>query len=705
MANPERRRGRAVAAASLIALAAAGGLSYLAAREAADFIETRSAADVAQAMAGGGFDWARVSTDGLIVRLTGTAPDEVQRFRAKSRAEAVVQPGRVVDDIEVAARAALEPPDFGIELLRNDDGVSVLGLLPRAQDRAALVAGLRRATGGKPVSDLVETADYPVPPGWDDALAFGLRATQLAPRAKVSVAPGRVVVRAVTDSAGARADLEAALNRARPQGVALDLDVTAPRPVIAPFTLRFVKDMAGARFDACAADSETARDAILTAGTRAGIAGTPRCTLGLGAPSPDWAQAAVAGIQAVDALGAGAVTLSDADVALFAPASVPAAEFDRAAGRLQAALPEGFALTAEHEKAALPQGPAEFLATVNAGTVSLRGRVADARMREAVESLARARFGDVDSALRLDDDLPEGWTLRAIAALEAMGGLDRGRATVSPDLIRITGVAGSQTASDNAAARLAERLGAGARYELAIRYDRRLDPVLGLPSGVECVDGLNAAMRESEIGFEPSRSVIAGDPSPTLDRIAAIMADCAEYRIELGGHTDAQGSEELNAELSRARAQAVFEAMRAHGVDVSNMTVRGYGESRPVADNDTEAGREANRRIEFTLLADEPVVREPPAPARTVAGVTDAPEVVRARAEQAALAAATGALAPALRPDPAPALPPAIAAASEPALAAVQGAISLQVIDALTVPAIEAAFPDNGEAHGEGAAE
>ena len=134
MANPERRRGRAVAAASLIALAAAGGLSYLAAREAADFIETRSAADVAQAMAGGGFDWARVSTDGLIVRLTGTAPDEVQRFRAKSRAEAVVQPGRVVDDIEVAARAALEPPDFGIELLRNDDGVSVLGLLPRAQD-------------------------------------------------------------------------------------------------------------------------------------------------------------------------------------------------------------------------------------------------------------------------------------------------------------------------------------------------------------------------------------------------------------------------------------------------------------------------------------------------------------------------------------------------------------------------------------------
>ena len=67
----------------------------------------------------------------------------------------------------------------------------------------------------------------------------------------------------------------------------------------------------------------------------------------------------------------------------------------------------------------------------------------------------------------------------------------------------------------------------------------------------------------------------------------------------MAGHTDSQGSENSNAELSRSRAQAVLAAMGEAGIDTARMTARGYGESEPVDSNDTEAGREANRRIEF----------------------------------------------------------------------------------------------------------
>ncbi|MDN3712392.1 hypothetical protein QWZ10_12660 [Paracoccus cavernae] len=174
----------------------------------------------------------------------------------------------------------------------------------------------------------------------------------------------------------------------------------------------------------------------------------------------------------------------------------------------------------------------------DSGSVVLRGRITDQRMRDAVESFARSRFGQIDSALRLDPEVPAGWTVRVIAALEAMAGLENGTVHVSPELIRITGVSGSQTASDSAATALAERLGAGANYELAIRYNRRLDPLLGLPSGAECIERLNVVMRESLIGFEPNKSVIAGDPTPTLEQIKAAMTDCQEFRIEIGGHTD-----------------------------------------------------------------------------------------------------------------------------------------------------------------------
>lgn len=683
MANPKPRRALA-AAVSLITLIAAGGLSWLGAEAATDLVEARTKTSVTEALRAGGYDWAAVETDGLLVRLTGTAPDEVQRFRAKSQAEDVVDATRVVDNMQVQARASIGSPDFGFELLRNDDGVSILGLVPASVDRQKMVAALARDSGQE-VSDLVETADYPEPEGWDAAFDFGLRAAGLASRAKISIKPGKVEVRAITDSEAEKARLEAALERIKPAALKLVTEITAPRPVIAPFTLRFVKDQNGARFDACSADSEESLERIVQSGVKAGIAGQPQCRLGLGAPTSHWADAAIAAVGAVAAMPEGSVTISDMDVALFAPATVTDEAFDAASGRLQAALPDLFSLRAEHEKKADgAQAPAEFSAVSDGQSIKLRGLVVDERMREAVESLASSRFGGVENALRVDDSVPEGWTLRAIAALEALSGLEKGTLRVTPELIRIDGLSGNQSASDLVATRLSQRLGAGAQYELAIRYDRRLDPLLKLPNGAECVDRLNVAMHESEIGFEPSKSVIAGDPKPTLEQLGTIMSDCGEYRVEIGGHTDSQGSEGFNADLSRNRAEAVLNAMKEHGIDVTNVTAKGYGESQPVSGNDTEEGREANRRIEFTLLSEEPVTVDQIEPARKVSGVTDTAEEAAARTAHAGLDAATAALGIVLGEDM-----PAHAAAPE-----ADPQRQALLIEALTAPARLAAFPE-----------
>ena len=629
--KPQRSR-LARGAATVLALAAAGGLSVFAATAAADLLEERLGNEARAALSEAGYDWASVEVQGLQVRLQGTAPNEVQRFRAMLVAEGAVDAGRVIDQFEVAQSTVAKAPDFEVELLRNDEGISIIGLVPAGVERADLTSDLKKATGAAKVTDLLETADYPVPEGWDAAFGFGLKAAELAPRAKISIAPARVTVTAITDSREEKTALEAALKRAKPANVALSTDVTAPRPVISPFTLRFVKDDEGVRFDACAADTEEARDTILAAATRAGQKGDAACQLGLGAPSRDWGRAAVAAIDAVEGLGGGQVTLSGTDLALQAPAGTTQAKLDEIVARLQAALPPLYSPTASIATGGAEQGPAEFSAVAaDSGSVVLRGRITDQRMRDAVESFARSRFGQIDSALRLDPEVPAGWTVRVIAALEAMAGLENGTVHVSPELIRITGVSGSQTASDSAATALAERLGAGANYELAIRYNRRLDPLLGLPSGAECIERLNVVMRESLIGFEPNKSVIAGDPTPTLEQIKAAMTDCQEFRIEIGGHTDSQGSDGFNADLSRKRAQAILAAMTDGGIDTSLMTARGYGESLPIADNETEEGREANRRIEFKLLAEEPVQDSPSAAPAMVSGVTSdlpAPELV-----------------------------------------------------------------------------
>ncbi|RME94479.1 MAG: flagellar motor protein MotB [Bacteroidetes bacterium] len=79
--------------------------------------------------------------------------------------------------------------------------------------------------------------------------------------------------------------------------------------------------------------------------------------------------------------------------------------------------------------------------------------------------------------------------------------------------------------------------------------------------------------------------------------------------IELGGHTDATGDADANMELSRQRAEAVFNYLTSNGIDPIRLRAVGYGQNKPIASNETEAGRAKNRRIEFTILSGGPAVQ------------------------------------------------------------------------------------------------
>lgn len=596
---------------ALAAAATAAGLAALAATWAVTAIEARTVAAVKSRLLSEGILWASVSADGMQIHLAGTAPNEAARFRAVNLAGAVVDAGRIRDDMDVPALRAIEPPRFSVEILRNLDGISLIGLLPgagpAAEGDAALAASVAAAAQGLPVADMLETADYPAPDGWDRAMAFGLEALRLLPRSKISVAADRVAVTAIADSADQKRGWEAELGRRVPQGLAVEIDISAPRPVLTPFTLRFVLDDGGARFDACSADSDRARDRITAAAAAAGVPGRIACTVGLGVPTPRWAEAAEAGIRAVVALGEGAVTFSDADVTLLAGPGVDQAVFDRVVGDLQATLPQVFSLQATLPPRDQPvaQGPAEFTAVLSdSGRVEMRGRLTDDLLRDAVDSFARARFGadDVYTATRLDPDLPDGWPVRVFAGLEALSQLHAGRVTVRAETLDIAGVTGDQDARGRVAQVLSDRLGQGAEFTVEVRYEEALDPVASLPTADECLADLNKVQATRKITFAPGSAEIDTDARGVIEALAEVLRDCPPLRMEVAGHTDSQGSEGGNRALSQARAEAVLIALQGRRLPVEGFSARGYGEERPISDNSTEDGREANRRIEFTLL-------------------------------------------------------------------------------------------------------
>jgi OOP family OmpA-OmpF porin len=595
-------------------------------------IEQRSTGAVVSRLLNDGITWAAVEADGLKVLLRGTAPNEAARFRAVNLAGSVIDASRVRDELEVIPVRAIEAPRFSVEMLRNDEGIQLIGLLPSGDalaegERPALATEAATLAAGLKVTDMLETSAFPAPEGWDAAEDFGLAALRMLPRSKISVAADAVAITAISDSEGEKRRLEAELNRIKPAGLAVRIDISAPRPVLTPFTLRFLKDETGARFDACSADSERARARILAAAAAAGMAGQAPCTIGLGVPTPSWGQAAEVAIRAVNDLGSASVTFSDADVSLLAGAEVPQATFDRVVGELKAALPPVFSLKATlAPKATAEQaGPAEFTAALSSeGRVELRGRVTDELMQKAVDAFARARFGaaDVATLTRLDPDLPDGWPVRVLAGLESLAELAHGTLLVREDTVEVTGVSGSQNARARVTQILSDKLGQGKTFRVTISYDERLDPTAALPTPQECAEDINAVLAQQKITFTPGSAEIDAAADKTMAALAEILAQCPGIRMEIAGHTDSQGSEEGNRALSQARAEAVLLGLQGRRAPVEGLTAQGYGEATPIADNGTEAGREANRRIEFTLL-DQPEAT--PADAPTPAGTDTAP--------------------------------------------------------------------------------
>lgn len=589
--------------------AVAAVISAFVAGGSATVIELRSRLAMRVAMEAEGLGWVRVETDGLQVILSGTAPSEADRLRALTRAGTAIDPKRIADDIDVASAKAVAPPDFSLRMLRNDDGISLIGLVPAATNRQALVSTLEAALAaqGGTVTDMLEAADYPEPDGWQEALDFAVQTLRTLPRAKISVDPGKVDVQAIADSPAEKSRLETSLARRRPEALKLTTEISAPRPVIAPFTLRFLIDSAGPRFDACSADSDRARDRILAAARAAGAKGALSCTIGIGTPSPQWSDAVVLGIRALSRIGSGVITFSDTDVFLSANPDVPRQTLDAAVGELESNLPAVFSLRSElQHRTEATNGAPEFSAQLSkSGKVEISGPVGDARARSVVESLAQAKFGAdaVHSTMRVTPNLPQGWPKRSLVAIEALGLMASGELRMTPDSLTLTGVTGDSEARDTVSRMLTAALGGDARISLDIRYDPKLDPSLGLPDGPQCVTRLNDVLAQHKIGFEPGSAKMSGDAQETLDDLAQAMKNCQDFPMEVAGHTDAQGSAEGNLALSQSRADAVVASLQARRVLTANLTAKGYGKDNPIATNDTEEGREANRRIEFSLIA------------------------------------------------------------------------------------------------------
>ncbi len=109
-------------------------------------------------------------------------------------------------------------------------------------------------------------------------------------------------------------------------------------------------------------------------------------------------------------------------------------------------------------------------------------------------------------------------------------------------------------------------------------------------------------VRLKNIYFDFDKTTLKSESFVELNKVVDFLQRNSSVAIEISGHTDSKGSDTYNLNLSQGRSQSVVDYLISQGIDASRLQAQGYGESKPIDTNDTDAGRANNRRVEFTVL-------------------------------------------------------------------------------------------------------
>lgn len=540
---------------------------------------------------------ATVTITDSTLSVSGVAADPAAFARARNVFREKV-PARLslgpIDILPARADPFVWSADF------DGSGLTLSGYVPNEIIEESLLATARETLPGVPVTNDMTIASGG-PDGFADAAAFAIGTLPRFERGGVALDGMELDITGKAKTVDDYESVLEAFSGALPPGMRVVSSAITPATV-ASYGWRGEKAEGTVTLDGFV-PSPQARD-VVAAAARELFAGdniVDKVRIAAGEPRMDWIGGIKFAMSQLARLSSGSVVLGDRRFSIEGEAASPQAFTELLAANEQT-LPASLEL--ENADVTPPLvSPYRFVAARQPDAVMLDGYVTSKEEREAIVEAVRGRFG----TLRLEDKLvyasgaPDGFAQAATAAVEAVSRLAGGRSEISDSTINISGAAYYPAAAGAVVDSVGEAMPAGFDVALSIMVRQPAQPVAPL----RCRDLLQKALTVGRIEFDGGSSEVSSDSYGLLDRVAATIERCPEATVEVGAHTDADGSTANNEKLSQARADAIVEFLVDAGIERERLTATGYGEAKPIADNETEAGKAANRRIEFVLAAPE----------------------------------------------------------------------------------------------------
>lgn len=555
------------------------------------------------ALAAAGQGWAKVAISGRDAVLTGVSPSPDARGPALKAVEGVDGIRRAGD----ASTLMAEAKPFILTALRDGAKVTLSGHVPSAATRDALIEAVKKAVPGVILVDETKIARG-ASAEFSALSAFGLGQLGKLSQGTLSVSDS------VLSLSGRAADFEqytavrAGLGNV-PAGTRLAKGLGAGDilpPLVKPFTLEALRNGASVLLSGYVPSPE-ARLKLLGELQAAGLSVKDSLRVADGAPTGDWTGAVSLGLKALGKLEGGKLTVLDEKLSLSGKAR-DGVTLDSLRGDLKG-LPAGFGLGALGIEEKAPPAPKveapaaalpfTFEALRGEKSLTINGIVPDEKTRSDLLDAARRLFeGDkIEANLALGASPKDAGTAM-MGGLQLLSRLGNGaRLAIDGTSINLKGLA----------------LFEAARNEVAADFKRLIPPnfagaaeigvsaaASAVAAGV-CQSLFNEILVNGTVRFNIASATLNDESRGILDRLTAVALRCGDAKIEIGGHTDADGSPEANAELSRRRAEAVALYFTRASIPTARLEPVGYGETRPLVPNDSPVNKARNRRIEFVV--------------------------------------------------------------------------------------------------------
>ncbi|NJM80585.1 MAG: OmpA family protein [Flavobacterium sp.] len=123
-------------------------------------------------------------------------------------------------------------------------------------------------------------------------------------------------------------------------------------------------------------------------------------------------------------------------------------------------------------------------------------------------------------------------------------------------------------------------------------------------------EGIRLVLGENSVNFDFNKATLTPLAKQNLDKLVPVFKDYSDTNITIFGYTDNKGADDYNLNLSQQRATSVRNYLSQKGLVSSRFVIKGMGEAEPIEDNETEAGRSKNRRVEFAIVANEKMIED-----------------------------------------------------------------------------------------------